>query len=56
MRVNREVLLAEKNVLPVNGGSQPFSLDRESLGCTWCLMAAAALIDARSRLLVLPTW
>lgn len=32
------------------------SWDRESLGCTWCLMAAAALIDARSRLLVLPTW
>lgn len=34
----------------------PFSLDRGSLGCTWCPTAAAALTDARSRLPVSPTW
>lgn len=55
MRVNREAPLAEKSALPVHG-SQPSSSDRESLGCTSCPMAAAALTDARSRLLVLPTW
>lgn len=34
----------------------PSSSVRGSLGCTWYLMAAAARIDARSRLLASPTW